>query len=104
MTQNWTAKLARDAKKQYEKLKRSGLKKPSIIDTIDFLLIDLEQNDPALTTWPNYGTIEESKSYIFHHCHIRTGRPTYVACWRVTNEMAKKIEVFYVGSHEDAPY
>lgn len=48
-----------------------------------------------------YSFINKGKSS-FHHCHLRKGKPTYVACWAVTNE--NKIEVFYVGTHEGAPY
>jgi hypothetical protein len=38
------------------------------------------------------------------HCHLRKGRPTYVACWRIIDKKTKQIEVYYVGSHEGAPY
>lgn len=44
----------------------------------------------------------KKRNYYFH-CHLRKGHPTYVACWEA-DVQAKKIEVFYVGSHEDAPY
>lgn len=103
MTSEWQVDLSREAKKQYKKLAVSGLKKPSIIDVIDTLVIDLENRGPILNDWPNYGIIHKSKKEFYYHCHLRQGRPTYVACWEA-NEQAKKIEVFYVGSHEDAPY
>jgi hypothetical protein len=104
MTTQWHVNLSRDAKKQYIKLKRSGQKKPSIIDVIDALVRDLVWHGPALINWPNYGHITESKTKFFHHCHLKKGNPTYVACWKVTNEKGKEIEVFYVGTHEGAPY
>ncbi|NGX41986.1 MAG: hypothetical protein K940chlam7_00260 [Chlamydiae bacterium] len=96
-------KLSREAKKQYKKLERSGLRKPSIIDAIDALAIDLEANGPELFQWPNYGLIHEAKNTFYYHCHLRKGHPTMVACWRA-DEKEKNIEVFYVGSHEKAPY
>lgn len=97
---NWTVDLSRDAKKQYKKLEKSGLTKPSIIDVIDLLVMDLQMNGPHLLTWPNYGSLKESH----FHCHLRRGKPTFVACWEVVDKRAKKIEVYYVGSHEAAPY
>lgn len=97
---NWTVTFSREARKQYEKLKRSGSKKPSIIDAIDFLAMDLKLNGPNLRTWPNYGTLEKNT----FHCHLRKGHPTYVACWRVSKHRSKFIEVYYVGTHEKAPY
>ena len=42
---NWTVTFSRDARKQYEKLKRSGSKKPSVIDAVDLLAMDLEKTD-----------------------------------------------------------
>lgn len=104
MTVQWHATLSRDAKKQYRKLKHSGQKKPSILDVIDALVNDLVLHGPALIEWPNYGLITESKKNFFYHCHLKKGNPTYVACWKVTDEKGKQIEVFYVGTHEGAPY
>lgn len=104
MTTRWQATLARDAKKQYIKLKRSGQKKPSIIDVIDTLVLDLIEHGPIATGWPNFGCITEDRKNSFYHCHLKKGKPTYVACWKVIDEKIKIIEVFYVGTHEGAPY
>ncbi len=97
---NWTVLFSRTAKKQYEKLKKSGSKKPTVNDAIDFLAIDLQNNGPYLTSWPNYSPLGKNQ----FHCHLRKGRPTYVACWRIINKQEKQIEVYYVGTHEKAPY
>ena len=103
MTEHWTVELSRDAKKQYLKLKRSGdNRKPTLLDAIDALVLDLKQNGPVMRNWPNYSPIE-NRNGRFHHCHLRKGKPTYVACW-IVNEKIKYIEVFYVGTHEGAPY
>jgi hypothetical protein len=96
----WSVNLSRSAAKQYEKLKRNGSKRPSVIDAIDLLVMDLQRNGPYVTGWPNYGSLDTN---VFH-CHLRKGRPTYVACWKVTSKINKEIEVFYVGTHEDTPY
>jgi hypothetical protein len=104
MAVQWHTTLSKDAKKQYIKMRRSGQKRPSIIDIIDALVMDLNLNGPVLSGWPNYGIIHKSKKWLFYHCHLKKGTPTYVACWEVIDEKEKKIEVFYVGTHESAPY
>ena len=96
---NWTVDFSREAGKQYNKLKRNG-SRPSINDTIDLLVLDLKKNGPELLDWPNYGPLEKGH----FHCHLRKGRPTYVACWRIMDKKTKQIEVYYVGTHEGAPY
>lgn len=96
----WTVTLSRPAVKQYKKLKRSGSKRPSVIDAIDLLVMDLQRKGPHVSDWPNYGPLDKD---VFH-CHLRKGRPTYVACWKVINLLKKEMEVFYVGTHEGAPY
>lgn len=39
-----------------------------------------------------------------HHCHIKKGRPCYVAIWEERDRSIKLVEVTYVGTHEKAPY
>ncbi len=96
---SWAVTFSRDAGKQYDKLKRNG-SRPSANDVIDLLVLDLQTNGPQLPDWPHYGPLGREH----FHCHLRRGRPTYVACWRVIDKNAKQIEVYYVGSHEGAPY
>jgi len=97
---NWTVTFSREAKKQYKKLERSGSKKPSIIDVIDLLALDLQSFGPHLAAWPHYGLLGKDH----FHCHLRKGNPTYVACWKLVDKLSRQIEVYYVGSHENAPY
>jgi addiction module RelE/StbE family toxin len=96
----WQIRLSKSAEKQYEKLKKSGRIKPSIVDVIDFLLIELKEKGPERVDWPNYGKLSNDT----YHCHLKKGRPTYVACWKVMDAKLKHIEVYYVGTHESAPY
>ena len=96
----WEVRLSNKAQKQYEKLKRSGRKKPSIVDFIDFLIIELKKMGPERFDWPNYGKLSTDT----YHCHLKKGRPTYIACWKVFNHKLKQIEVYYVGTHESSPY
>jgi hypothetical protein len=50
--------------------------------------------------WPNYSKLAGGR----HHCHLKKGKPTYVAVWEVLDKDIKLIEVQYVGTHEKAPY
>ena len=65
-----------------------------------FLMKEIEILGPVRGNWKNYGKLGET----VHHCHIKTGRPTYVVCWRVLSKTEKIVEVYYVGTHEKAPY
>jgi hypothetical protein len=96
---NWTVNFSAKAGKQYKQLKRSG-SRPSINDVIDFLVLDLQKNGPLVSRWPNFGPLEKDE----FHCHLRNGKPTYIACWKIIDKQAKQIEVYYVGTHEGAPY
>lgn len=104
MVKKWNVNLARKAKKQYIKLKYNGMTRPSLLDAVDTLIDDLIYHGPNLKEWPNYGFIDNGKKNSFYHCHLKKGRPTFVACWKVIDENEMKIEVFYVGTHESAPY
>lgn len=99
ISKKWDVNFHRSAEKQYKKLIRSG-SKPSITDIINLLLIELRREGPYRTNWPNYSPLKKDE----HHCHLKEGRPTYVACWKVIDEKKKLIEVYYVGTHENAPY
>jgi hypothetical protein len=96
MAMVWDVRLSNRAKSNYEKLKRNG-SKPSIASLVNFLLLELETLGPLRSNWPNYGKLGET----CYHCHLKKGRPTFVACWKATGN---KIEVYYVGTHEGAPY
>jgi len=64
------------------------------------LIKDLETKGVLQPTWPNYSSLGGGK----HHCHLKRGKPTYVACWRMLDKKEKLIEVYYAGTHEKAPY
>jgi hypothetical protein len=96
---NWMVTFSKEAGKQYNKLERSG-SRPPINDVIDALVLDLQKYGPLQSSWPHFGVLQVEH----FHCHLRRGRPTYVACWRVVEKQVKQIEVYYVGTHEAAPY
>ena len=67
-----------------------------------YLFMDLSIKGPGVSDWPNYGKLQGQKGDK-RHCHLQKGRPTYVCCWEV-DKKRKIIEVYYVGTHEKAPY
>ena len=75
-----------------------GLKKlPKNVQQLLFLLIeDLISDGPVQKEWNNFSPLGKGK----YHCHL-----TYhhVACWTCDKEEIK-IEVYYAGSREKAPY
>jgi hypothetical protein len=70
---------------------------------LKLLFMDLINGGPAATDWPNYGKLWGQKGDK-RHCHLQKGKPTYVCCWEVVDKKRKIIEVYYVGTHEKAPY
>ncbi|MEA1922672.1 MAG: hypothetical protein U9N63_08450 [Pseudomonadota bacterium] len=63
---------------------------------IAFLVDDLKDNGPIAYNWPNYSKLSTTE----YHCHLTR---KWVACWRMENNTIE-IEVYYAGSHENAPY
>ncbi|MDR0442345.1 MAG: hypothetical protein LBH44_02945 [Treponema sp.] len=69
--------------------------------TMELLIAEIEQCGPVRGNWPNYSKLPYNR----HHCHIKKGRPTYVAVWEEIGEnKVKLVEVVYVGTHEKALY
>jgi len=61
---------------------------------------------PYRSNWKNFGPLHKGKGIPegAFHCHLKKGKPTFVACWQIISKKEKTIEVFYVGTHENAPY
>lgn len=70
------------------------------------LILEIEKSGPVRKEWPHFSALKKDKGIPdnAYHCHIKSGRPTYVVCWRVENKKVKIVEIFYVGTHENAPY
>jgi mRNA-degrading endonuclease RelE of RelBE toxin-antitoxin system len=83
-------------------LKKSEKKKLSklpvqIQQRFEALTMTLRDGGPAGPhNWSNYSKLGENK----YHCHLSYH---YAACWRHEKKTIR-IEVYYVGSREDAPY
>jgi mRNA-degrading endonuclease RelE of RelBE toxin-antitoxin system len=56
----------------------------------------LRERGPVAYDWQNYSKLGEDR----YHCHLTY---SYVACW-THNKGTITIEVYYVGSRENAPY
>lgn len=90
----WQVNLTRAARKQRDLLPK-GIKEQLV-----FLIRNIEEYGPVRGDWPNYGKLKPKQ----HHCHLKKGRPTYVAVWEERDREIRLIEVTYVGTHEKAPY
>lgn len=91
---SWTVTFTNKASKQFKKLALNTRL------TLAVLVEELKVSGPVRGNWKNYSKLSETK----HHCHLKSGRPTYVACWEVIDKKNKFLEVYYVGTHEKAPY
>jgi mRNA-degrading endonuclease RelE of RelBE toxin-antitoxin system len=90
----WTVKLTNKAAKQYIKLPKA------IRDNIDALMLEIRLAGPVRGNWPNYSKLSVTE----HHCHVKKGKPMYVAVWREDKDEIRFVEVVYAGTHEKAPY
>lgn len=98
MTTTWTVTNTKAVDKQAVKLNKK------ILFILRLLFEDLVNKGPALPDWPNYSKLHGKKGGDHRHCHLQKGKPTYVCCWKVVDKNRKIIEVYYVGTHEKAPY
>lgn len=98
ITKMWDVRLSRKAAKQLDTLPSS------IQERADLLAKELEVAGPIRSNWKNFGKLSGQGNARRYHCHIKSGRPTYVACWEVIDERIKLMEIYYVGTHEKAPY
>lgn len=90
-----------------KKLEKQISALPEPIRPIIFaLLADIEESGACQFEWPNYSPLKKSKNIPkdAFHCHLKKGKPSYVACWRIIDKKRRIIEVYYVGTHENAPY
>jgi len=91
---NWTVNLTGQAKKFDKNLSEQAA------ESFLLLLKELKNDGPYRANWPNYTKMADDD----YHCHIKKGRPTYVVCWKIYDKKYKIMEVYYVGTHEKAPY
>lgn len=75
-----------------------------ILLMLRMLMEELVAEGPAVPNWPHYGKLHSKKNKDTRHCHLQKGKTTYVCCWKVIDKKRRIIEVYYVGTHEKAPY
>lgn len=90
----WRARLTKKAEKQAAKLPAP------VQDALAILLKEIANKGPVRGDWPNYAKLGTG----VHHCHLKKGRPTYVAVWEERANEIRLVEVTYAGTHEKAPY
>lgn len=85
-----------------KKVEKKLLQLPKVVqERLVALIHVLRQDGPTGPyTWPNYGKFR-GRDHDFH-CHL-TGDHAWVACWTFEKEILT-IEVYYAGSHQNAPY
>ena len=92
----WSVEFKKKAKKQARDIP------VEIQERLFALVLEIRSLGPARSAWPNYGKIKGKKDC--YHCHLKKGKPTYVAIWKVMDRVNKLVEVRYVGTHENADY
>ena len=91
---NWQVVIRTRAAKQLQRLPYTVRQRYLV------LAQELATQGPVRGNWPNYSKLNDLR----HHCHLKKGRPTYVAEWDVRDPQQRIIEVLYVGTHANAPY
>ena len=92
----WTVEVTSKADKQVRRLSES------VRAAYVALAKELEDSGPYRINWTHYGKLKgQGEAY---HCHLGGGRPTYVVCWKIRDKVIRILEVYYVGTHENAPY
>lgn len=92
----WMVGLHRRAAKQLRDL-------PEVVRIqVNALMEEIRVLGPLAPQWKNFGKLKGTENC--YHCHVKSGHPTYVVCWEVKNKEQRIVEVYYVGTHEKAPY
>ena len=98
----WDVTFSNRAAKDRKKLSKN------IQILVDFLAKEIATEGPYRTNWAGYDPLYKNKKKNIpenaFHCHVKRGNPTYVVCWHLTDKKNKKVEIFYVGTHESSPY
>lgn len=99
----WTVEYSSQAKKQ---IKRLFKEHQNVYAAAAALTKEIALKGPYRSNWPHYGPLKKGNGIPDNsfHCHIKSGKPTYVACWTIENKKIKIVEIYYVGTHEKAPY
>ena len=69
-------------------------------EAMTLLVNEIQHTGPIKGNWPHFSKLHKNE----YHCHLKKGHPTYVTCWRIIDKHTHTVEVYYVGTHENAPY
>lgn len=96
----WNVDFSSRANKQMKKLPEK------VRLQINLLAREIEHAGPIRKNWAHFSPLTKGKGIPAnsYHCHLKSGKPTYVACWHVENKKINIVEIYYVGTHENAPY
>lgn len=85
------------------KVKASVLNLPEDVRAAFYLLAkEIEVAGPVRGNWPNYSKLGKKG---VHHCHLKKGKPTYVAIWKEEKRGEDRHIFFeYAGTHEGVNY
>jgi hypothetical protein len=90
----WTVTLSGKVRKAI------GFLPKAVEEQLILLSREIETLGPIRGNWQNYGKLDKNR----HHCHLKKGKPTYVAIWEVRDKNVRIVEIIYAGTHEKAPY
>ena len=79
--------------------KLAGKLPAAVRSALQTLMDEIKMLGPVRGNWPNYSKLGDDR----HHCHLKKGKPTYVAVW-TADKQTVTMEIVYVGTHEKAPY
>jgi len=68
------------------------------------LVTELKIEGPIQPEWRHFGKLAGSRNKELYHCHLNSGRPTYVVIWEVKDREAQVMKIVYDGTHEKADY
>jgi hypothetical protein len=88
--------MAFEVKIEKTAVKRLAKLSKKIREKFFILVFDLKERGPLQPEWPNFSKLGKEK----YHCHLDYH---HVACW-YHKAKTISIEVYYVGSRENAPY
>ncbi len=61
----------------------------SVRERLAALAFEIESRGPVRGNWKNYRKL----TGVQHHCHLKSGKPTYVACWIVKGIAPQVVEI-----------
>lgn len=90
----WKILFTKDADKGRLKLMKAGRRRE--LEVLAVLIEKLKESGPVQPEFHNYGKLGKN----VYHCHLSR---KWVACWRELKDTII-LEMYYVGTRENAPY